>query len=208
MQRWMPDHAPVADPYLVAGRECGSCNVCCVALTIEDPRLHKAQGYRCKHARRDNGCAIYETRPQSCRSFFCGWRRLKWVREALRPDRSDVLVRLNGEFSPEDGQERLAVEFMFLSPTALEAEGIAETIAAAVAARIPVSMSVPGRPGYTYAHARINEPLEEAVKTRNKPAMLAILAEIYALGQSGPRERVTISRKSRSAPPHPAQRGK
>ena len=92
-----------AAPDLVAGRECGTCNVCCVALTIDDPALRKAQGYRCRNATRDNGCTIYEDRPGTCRAFFCGWRRLKWVREPLRPDRSGVLVRLHFEVSQATG---------------------------------------------------------------------------------------------------------
>ena len=32
---------------VIEGRECGSCTVCCVALTIDDPALQKVQGYRC-----------------------------------------------------------------------------------------------------------------------------------------------------------------
>ncbi|MGH7041274.1 MAG: hypothetical protein ACREFY_03975, partial [Acetobacteraceae bacterium] len=76
------------DPELVPGRTCGSCNVCCIALTIDDPELQKVQGYRCRNARRDNSCAIYATRPQTCRAFHGGWRLLKWVREPLRPDRA------------------------------------------------------------------------------------------------------------------------
>src|SRR5580693_3027169 len=82
---------------LVAGRECGPCNACCTALTIDDPDLQKVQGYRCKHSQRDGGCGIYAARPQTCQEFFCGWRRLKWVRETLRPDRSGVLVQLQYE---------------------------------------------------------------------------------------------------------------
>lgn len=34
----------------IPGRECGECNVCCVALTIDDPALQKVQGYRCKNS--------------------------------------------------------------------------------------------------------------------------------------------------------------
>ena len=42
------------DTPLVPGRECGTCNVCCVALTINEPALQKAQGYRCRNAQPDN----------------------------------------------------------------------------------------------------------------------------------------------------------
>ncbi len=114
------------DPHLVAGRTCGSCNVCCVELTIDDPELQKVQGYCCPHTQRDNSCGIYATRPHTCRAFYCGWRRLKWIREPLKPDRSGVLVRLHGEISKTDGTKRLGVEFTLLNAAALKAEGLAE----------------------------------------------------------------------------------
>ena len=43
------------------GGACGACDVCCVALTIDDPALRKAQGYRCHHVViLGNGCGIYD----------------------------------------------------------------------------------------------------------------------------------------------------
>ena len=181
------------DPHLVAGRTCGSCNVCCVDLTIDDPELQKVQGYRCPHAQRDNSCGIYATRPHTCRTFFCGWRRLKWIRESLKPDRSGVLVRLHGEISKSDGTKRLGVEFTLLHAAALKAEGLAESVAAAVAADVPVFLSIPGPPGYTSAQVRINEALRDAVRARDKPAVLNILREVRAKGRFGERQRIVLS---------------
>jgi hypothetical protein len=168
-----PDHE------LVAGRACGECNVCCVALTIDEPALRKPQGYRCRNARPDNGCAIYETRPDTCRTFFCGWRQLKWVRETLRPDLSGVLVRLHGEIGA-GGEKRLGVAITLLTKAALKAEGLAETVAAAVGAGIPTYLHVPGPPGYTAAQGRINEAVADAVLARDKAALLEILRKARA----------------------------
>ncbi len=192
----MLDNDTSDDPHLVAGRTCGSCNVCCVALTIKDPELQKVQGYRCRHAQRDNSCGIYAARPHTCRTFYCGWRRLKWIREPLRPDRSGVLVRLHGEISKADGAEHLGVEFTLLSNAGLKAEGLAESIAAAVAAEVPVFLNIPGPPGYTSAQARINEVLRDAVCTRDKAAVLRILAEVRAKGRAGKRQRIVLSRRA------------
>lgn len=191
----MPDRDTQDDPQLVAGRECGACNVCCIALTIDDPELQKVQGYRCRHAQRDNSCAIYATRPQTCRTFYCGWRRLKWVRENLRPDRSGVLIQLHGEVSKADGTKRLGVAFTLLNTAALKADGLAESVAAAVAAGIPVFLNIPGPPGYTSAQARINEALEDAVRAKDKAAVLRVLREAHAKGRSGDRRRIVISRR-------------
>lgn len=186
----MPEHSTIDETRLIAGRECGSCNVCCVALTIRDPELQKAGGYRCRNARRDNSCAIYDTRPQACRSFYCGWRFLKWIREPLRPDRSGVLVRLHGEAPDSQGGARIGVVFTLLNGAALKADGLAESVAAAVAADLPVFVNIPGRPGYTSAQARINEVLEHAVSTKDREGVLQILRQLWATGRSGPRERI------------------
>jgi hypothetical protein len=178
---------------LVPDRTCGTCNVCCVVLTIDDPELQKAQGHRCRHANRDNSCGIYATRPQTCRTFYCGWRYLKWMHESMRPDKSDVLVRLRGAISKVDGTRHLGVEFMLLTGAALKAEGLAESVAAAVAADVPVFLAIPGRPGYTAAQARINEVLYDAVCTKDKKAVLRILGELRAKGRHGDRRRITLS---------------
>jgi hypothetical protein len=178
----MPD---TADPQPLPGRACGSCNVCCVALTIDDPALRKVQGYRCPNTLPDHGCAIYEARPNACRSFFCGWRLLKWVPETLRPDTSGVLVGLTHEGADAQGQPRRGVTFTLLSGQALKAEGLAETVAAAVAAGIAVYLRVPGPPGYTSSTARINDVLAHAVLTRDKPGVLRVLREARARGRRG-----------------------
>ncbi len=194
----MPD-----DPQLVAGRTCGSCNVCCVELTIDDAELQKVQGYRCPHTQRDHSCGIYGTRPHTCRAFYCGWRRLKWIREPLKPDRSGVLVRLHGEISKTDGTKRLGVEFTLLNAAALKAEGLAESIAAAVAAEVPVFLSIPGPPGYTYAQVRINEVLHDAVYAKDKAAVLSILRKVRTMGRSGERRRIVLSGRPQAVPANP-----
>ena len=73
----MPERDTSFEAKLVPDRTCGTCNVCCVALTINDKALQKVQGYRCRNTLPDKGCAIYDTRPDTCRTFFCGWRLLK-----------------------------------------------------------------------------------------------------------------------------------
>ena len=174
---------------VLPGRECGSCNACCIALTIDEPELQKPQGYRCKNAQPDNRCGIYPTRPQTCRSFNCGWRLLKWVREPLRPDRSGVLIRLHGEIA-EDGTRQLGIAVILMNRAALKAEGLAETIAAAVNADAPVYLNVPGPPGYTSGQAKLNDALRLAVQTRDKAAVLEILRRARVGGAKG--ERVPI----------------
>lgn len=75
---------------MVADRACGECQACCIALTIDRPAIQKMPGSRCRHL--GAGCGIYESRPQVCRVFFCGWRRLAAIPADWRPDRSGILV--------------------------------------------------------------------------------------------------------------------
>lgn len=180
---------------LIEGRACGSCNVCCVSLTIEDPELQKVQGYRCPHLKAGVGCGIYESRPKTCRTYYCGWRQLKWVRDSLRPDTSGVLVQLAGE-TDADGTQRLGVSITLLNRAALKAEGLAETVAAAVAAKVPVFLNIPGPPGYTSAQAKINAHLEPAVAAKDKAALLEILERAQRQGRNGKSRRIVLGGKS------------
>ncbi len=180
----------------IPGRECGSCNVCCVALTIDDPELQKVQGYRCPNATPDNGCAIYAARPQTCRTFYCGWRLLKWVKPTLRPNPSGVLIRLIRQ-----DQDELGIVVTLLDRAALRAEGLAETVAAAVAAGAPVYLHVPGPPGYTSAQARIDDLLAGPVAARDKAGVIDVLRQARRQGRGGGTEPIRL--KPRDASPAP-----
>ena len=87
---------------------------------------------------------------------------------------------------------------------ALKAEGLAESVAAAVAA---VYLQVPGPPGYTSSQARSNDALRHAVMTKDKPAVLQVLRQARALGEKGERRRIALKHRgaefSSSATPNP-----
>ena len=78
---------------LAEGRACGECVACCVEIAIDDPQLSKPAGQPCTHCRA-HGCAIYDVRPDSCRKWFCAWRRLADLPDHLRPDRSGLMACL------------------------------------------------------------------------------------------------------------------
>jgi len=171
------------EPALVPGRSCGACNVCCVVPTIDEPALQKLPGYRCHNALPDGGCAIYATRPRTCREFFCGWRQLKWIGEALRPDVSGVLVRLVREATLVPGLDRFGVTFTLLVDDSLRAPGLAEAVAAAIHAEVGTYLIVPGPPGCTSSRVRLNDVLDEAVRQRDKAAVLQTLGALRAEAQ-------------------------
>jgi hypothetical protein len=183
------------NPVLVADRDCGDCNVCCVALTIDDPALQKVQGFRCLNTLPDKTCAIYDDRPRTCRVFFCGYRRLKWVKDTLRPDQSGVLVNLQYESKPGETPVRMGVTFTLFSAAAVKAEGLAESVAAAVGSGVPVYVQIPGPPGFTWAQARIDEALRPAVHARDKAAILRLLHQAHRQGRKGEFEPVKLTRR-------------
>jgi hypothetical protein len=75
---------------IVAGRECGSCTLCCRVLGINE--IEKPQGDWCPHCDVGKGCQIYDTRPGECRDFFCGYLTLPMVDEKWFPARSKMVV--------------------------------------------------------------------------------------------------------------------
>lgn len=80
-------------------RECGPCTACCHTLSVEELSPEKPLHCDCPHQRQADedggpGCAIYATRPQQCRDFFCGWRIGLPPKRGMRPDESRVIVDL------------------------------------------------------------------------------------------------------------------
>ena len=191
----------------VPGRECGECDACCIHLTIIDPALKKVQGVRCRHLAADARCGIYDSRPDTCRTFYCAWRTLAWVREPLRPDRSGVLLKLREQpaaFAMTANAVELTLACQLLTRGGIEADGLAETIAAAIVAGIRVFVEIPGPAGYTSGSAEITHAVQDAVRVRDKPAVLALLRQCWDHGQRGQRQKIRLdkpmSRKSGRQP--------
>ena len=82
------------DTMLVPGRECGSCMLCCKLLGIRE--INKPEYQWCTHCKAGRGCTIYDSRPKSCRDFYCGYRQSDDVSEAWFPAKSRMLLRAQG----------------------------------------------------------------------------------------------------------------
>jgi hypothetical protein len=77
-------------------RTCGDCQLCCRLLPVKD--IAKPAGQRCEHQKHGTGCAIYATRPASCRVWSCGWLTDPETAALSRPDRSHYVIDLSAEF--------------------------------------------------------------------------------------------------------------
>jgi hypothetical protein len=83
-------------PYLVPGRACGTCMMCCKVPAIEE--FAKPPGVWCKHAISGKGCGIYAQRPGSCRAFYCLWMQDARFGPEWKPEKAKfvVYVQQNG----------------------------------------------------------------------------------------------------------------
>ena len=93
---------------LVAGRSCGDCVVCCEVLEVDTPDLRKRAGALCVHST-GRGCGIHATRPEICRAWFCGWRRIGAMPDEARPDLIGLLVSLDFNRAPRNCLEGVAI---------------------------------------------------------------------------------------------------
>ena len=62
---------PDAVPPLAPGRSCEGCTACCKLPSVD--AMRKPMQQWCEQCEIGRGCRIYGTRPDECRTFFCGW---------------------------------------------------------------------------------------------------------------------------------------
>src|SRR5690349_15196843 len=101
------------DELLVEGRSCGTCTVCCYTLPIDTPEFQKMPGAVCKNCA-GRGCGIYETRPNPCRGFYCGWWMIPQLDDEWRPDRSGILITPQFDEIPAEFELREGIEFLLV----------------------------------------------------------------------------------------------
>lgn len=84
---------------LVPDRACGSCTACCQVLEVQ--ALAKPAGILCAHST-GASCGIYRDRPPACATWYCLWRKIGALPDALRPDRSGVMLSLETDPTADD----------------------------------------------------------------------------------------------------------
>jgi hypothetical protein len=85
----------LATPDLVPGRSCDNCTMCCKLLAIDV--LKKPRGVWCTKCDQKRGCTIYETRPDPCRGFYCGYLRLADLDERWKPAKAKFLINFEAQ---------------------------------------------------------------------------------------------------------------
>jgi hypothetical protein len=152
---------------LVPGRECGSCTQCCIVPAIDKPEFQKEPASVCRHC--DNGCQIYETRPQTCRSYYCGWRWLEVFGDDWRPDQSGVFAQLEDNDSPQFKSSVGIILLLVGNPLkTLRQPRFIDFVTRNVSSNIPLYLGLPGPKGKQAAKLPLNtrEVMEATRRSR------------------------------------------
>jgi hypothetical protein len=81
-----------AETSVVPGRTCGTCTLCCKLFDVPD--VPKPAGKWCQHCQPGKGCKIYDTRPDTCRKFLCGWLVSPGFGPEWKPERCKLIMQL------------------------------------------------------------------------------------------------------------------
>lgn len=169
---------------VVPGRECGACTVCCKTLKIDAPELKKLADVLCPHCTLNAGCKIYETRPQVCQNWYCGWRRMRHLSDEWRPDRCGVLICIVGAkegIPPEFPQFGLKFD-VINSPDVLNWDPLLKYIAFEISRGTPAFLGTPAPIGFERRKVFLNYLMAHAVASRQRLLMLDALQRAYAAG--------------------------
>jgi hypothetical protein len=74
----------------IEDRQCGECTVCCSGQLVGHAYGNKFGPNPCVFLV-EQKCAIYETRPQTCRNYQCAWLQ-GLLPEWMKPSKCNVLV--------------------------------------------------------------------------------------------------------------------
>jgi hypothetical protein len=151
---------------LVAGRECGACTVCCTVPTINKPEIQKLSGATCRHCT-GAGCAVYETRPPICRSYYCAWRTVEIFDDSWRPDRSGVMPYVETEGISDAFDLSTGIGLMLVGNPlkTVRQRWFQDFVTTGIMNSVPLFLSLPGPRGYQAATVSLNtEQMLDAIK--------------------------------------------
>ncbi|WP_155499911.1 YkgJ family cysteine cluster protein [Pseudomonas protegens] len=154
-------------------RSCGSCSACCVSLRINTAELKKPADVSCKNLAEQGGCTIYDERPEVCRNWQCGWLRIDSFKERLRPDKSNVLIRIE-----HDNAHYLVLQPIGSPVVNLTSTDILELIANHIQHGKRIDISVPGQQGYQSSVITLNDVINATHLRTEQTLKMAVMNAI------------------------------
>jgi hypothetical protein len=134
-------------------------------------------GVACPNLTGQGGCGIYESRPQTCRKYFCGWRLAAGLGGEWRPDRSGVMIMLD-QVAGAGGPE---IEWQFTivgPPETVQWLPLAEAVMNMVRAGRPTALSL-AKINHFSLKTGLNEWVQAAAATGDIMAVRQRLIEVY-----------------------------
>lgn len=80
---------------LVPGRSCDDCTMCCKLLAVVS--IEKPRAVWCPHCNQRRGCKVYDTRPDECEAFYCGYRRIDHLDDRWKPSKCKFVINYESE---------------------------------------------------------------------------------------------------------------
>jgi len=153
---------------LVPGRVCGECTACCKAVTIDLPDFKKPPGVLCVHCGEKSGCRIHDTRPQVCRTWYCGWRIRGNLNDSWRPDRSSVLIALTTEEIPPAFPQLGYTLCLIGSLKVIFDDAFVWFVTQHINIGFPLFLLVPGPPGHSGRKVFLNTEMADVVASNDR----------------------------------------
>lgn len=177
---------------LVQGRECGACTVCCVNLTINDPELQKLPGVKCKNTLNDGGCKIYQSRPKTCRDWYCMWRFMPGLDDSWRPDLKGIVIKRVFDGIPVGYESKIALDFEIIGgKKTIHDIDFINTVGGYIAQGFACFMSC-GKPRTATTMVFLNDLLFTAIQSRDINQIKENLSKAYKVCVKTPKDIVTI----------------
>lgn len=161
--------------YLVPGRECGDCKVCCIVSPIDEAEMQKRSNSMCRH-RLTGGCGIYETRPTVCSLYFCGWRRLAFLDDDWRPDKSGVLIESGKPTTVGSGSIVLILVGNPLKT--VREQRLLDFVRKGTDQNLKMFLSLPGPPGMAKAALPLNTPEMRSAAAQSRSQVRLVLEDV------------------------------
>lgn len=181
---------------LVPDRDCDDCTVCCHHIPINQPDMVKLPNVDCEHLMKNGGCAIYKTRPETCATWYCGWRYSAALTDNWRPDKSGVLIEFSLKGLPSDFQAKSGLNIKIVDKEkAFTNEQFIPFLTAQVSHGIAVTLSYGRDPGHTAASAFLNHALKAPIAERNSDAVKEVLDWLMNELENLPKKKYKIENK-------------
>ncbi len=161
--------------YLVPGRECGDCKMCCIVPAIDEPEMQKQPSALCCH-RSTGGCDIYNQRPTGCRTYFCGWRRLAFLDDDWRPDKSGVLIESGTPATVGSGSTVLILTGNPLKT--IRQQRFLDFISKNIDQKVTMFLSLPGPRGKAKAALPLNTPEMRSAAAQSRSQVRLTLEDV------------------------------